>query len=121
LPLSVPDRITIDASALQINQSLHVRDLVVDAAVRILTPADQSVVSVAAPISEAKLEQLLTATAKETKEPELVKKEKKEEEAAVEGAVPGKAPAAAGKDEKEAKKEVKKDVKEEKKESKAKG
>jgi large subunit ribosomal protein L25 len=116
LPLSVPDRITIDASALQINQSLHVRDLVVDAAVRILTPADQSVVSVAAPISEAKLEQLLTATAKETKEPELVKKEKKEEEAVAEGAA-GKAPAAAGKDEKE----VKKDVKEEKKESKAKG
>ncbi|MBI3620977.1 MAG: 50S ribosomal protein L25 [Nitrospirae bacterium] len=110
LPLAVPDELQIDASALLINQSLHVRDLAADPAVRILTPADQAVVSVAAPISEAKLEQLLTATAKETKEPELLKKEKKEEEVAAEGAA--KPAAAAGKEEKE--------VKEEKKESKAK-
>jgi large subunit ribosomal protein L25 len=110
LPLVVPDELKLDASALLINQSLHVRDLAADPAVRILTPADQAVVSVAAPISEAKLEQLLTATAKETKEPELLKKEKKEEEVAAEGAA--KPAAAAGKEEKE--------VKEEKKESKAK-
>jgi large subunit ribosomal protein L25 len=114
LPLAVPDELRIDASALLINQSLHVRDLAVDPAVRLLTPGDQVVVSVAAPISEAKLEQLLTATAKETKEPELLKKEKKEEEVAAEGAA--KPAAAAGKEEKE----VKKEVKEEKKESKAK-
>jgi large subunit ribosomal protein L25 len=112
LPLAVPDELRIDASALLINQSLHIRDLAVDAAVRILTPGDQAVVSVAAPITEAKLEQLLTATAKETKEPELLKKEKKEEEVAAEGAA-AKPAAAAGKEEKE--------VKEEKKESKAKG
>jgi large subunit ribosomal protein L25 len=110
LPLAVPDDIRVDASSLQINQSLHVRDLAVDPAIRMLTPGDQAVVSVAAPISEAKLEQLLTATAKETKEPELVKKEKKEEEAAAEGTATAKP--AAGKEEKEAK--------EEKKESKAK-
>jgi len=111
LPLAVPDNVQIDASALLINQSLHVRDLAVDGAVRLLTPADQVLVSVAAPISEAKLEQLLTATAKETKEPELLKKEKKEgEEVAAEGAAAAKP--AAGKEEKEAK--------EEKKESKAK-
>ncbi len=116
LPLAIPDKLTIDASPLLINQALHVRDLTVDPAVRILTPADQTVVSVAAPISEAKLEQLLTATAKETKEPELIKKEPKEEEAAVEGAA-AKPAAATGKEEKE----VKKEVKEEKKESKAKG
>jgi len=110
LPLAVPDELQIDASALVINQSLHVRDLAADPAVRILTPADQAVVSVAAPISEAKLEQLLTATAKETKEPELLKKEKEAEEATAEGAPAAKP--AAGKEEKE--------VKEEKKESKAK-
>jgi large subunit ribosomal protein L25 len=111
LPLAIPDEIQIDASALLINQSLHVSDLVVDPAIRMLTPGDQMVVSVAAPMSDAKLEQLLTATAKETKEPELLKKEKKEEEAAAEGAA-GAAKPAAGKEEK--------DVKEEKKESKAK-
>jgi len=110
LPLAVPDSLQVDASSLQINQSLHVRDLVVDPSIRMLTPGDQVVISVAAPISEAKLEQLLTATAKETKEPELVKKEKKEEEAAAEGTATAKP--AAGKEEKEAK--------EEKKESKAK-
>jgi large subunit ribosomal protein L25 len=117
LPLAIPDKLTIDASPLLINQALHVRDLTVDPAVRILTPADQTVVSVAAPISEAKLEQLLTATAKEVKEPELVKKERvEEEEAPAEGAA-AKPAAATGKEEKE----VKKEVKEEKKESKAKG
>jgi large subunit ribosomal protein L25 len=115
--LAIPDKLTIDASPLLINQALHVRDLTVDPAVRILTPADQTVVSVAAPISEAKLEQLLTATAKEVKEPELVKKERvEEEEAPAEGAA-AKPAAATGKEEKE----VKKEVKEEKKESKAKG
>lgn len=107
LPLAVPDEIRVDASSLQINQSLHVSDLVVDPAIRMLTPGDQVVVSVAAPMSDAKLEQLLTATARESKEPELLKKEK-EEEVAAEGA----AKPAAGKEEKE--------VKEEKKESKAK-
>lgn len=111
LPLAVPDDIQIDASSLLINQSLHVSDLVVDPAIRMLTPGDQMVVSVAAPMSDAKLEQLLTATAKETKEPELLKKQKEEEEAAAEGAT-GAAKPAAGKEEK--------DVKEEKKESKAK-
>jgi len=111
LPLVVPDELTLDASALLINESLHVRDLTVDEGVRMLTPGDQVVVSVAAPISEAKLEELLTATAKEAKEPELVKKEKEEAEAATaEGAAAAKP--AAGKEDK--------DVKEEKKESKAK-
>ena len=109
LPAAIPDQIQIDASALLINQSLHVRDFVVDAAVRILTPPEQVVISVAAPISEAKLEQLLTATAKETKEPELIKKEKKEgEEEAAEGAAGAKPAAAAGKEEA---KEEKKDAK----------
>jgi len=111
LPLAIPDELRIDASSLQINQALHVSDLVVDAAIRMLTPGDQVVVSVAAPMSDAKLEQLLTATAKEVKEPELLKKEKEAEEAAAEGAAGGAKPAA-GKEEKE--------VKEEKKESKAK-
>jgi large subunit ribosomal protein L25 len=110
LPLAVPDELQIDASSLQINQSLHVSDLVVDPAIRMMTPGDQMVVSIAAPMSEAKLEQLLTATAKETKEPELLKKAKEEEEAAVEGGAAAKP--APVKEEKEAK--------EEKKESKAK-
>jgi large subunit ribosomal protein L25 len=110
LPLAVPDELRIDASSLQINQSLHVSDLVVDSSIRMMTPGDQMVVSIAAPMSEAKLEQLLTATAKETKEPELLKKAKEVEEAAAEGGAAAKP--SAGKEEKEAK--------EEKKESKAK-
>jgi large subunit ribosomal protein L25 len=115
LPLAIPESFRVDASSLQIGQAIYVRDLVVDSAVRLLTPPDQTVISVVAPMSEAKLEELLTATAKETKEPELLKKEIKEGEEGAEGEAAAKP--AAGKEEKE----VKKEVKEEKKESKAKG
>ena len=81
LPASIPDEITVDASQLQINQALHISDLVVESGVHLMLPLEQVVVSIAAPISDAKLEEMLTATAKEAKEPEMVKKEKKEEDA----------------------------------------
>lgn len=112
LPMSIPDRFEVDASALKIGEAIHVRDLNVGEGVRFLNQPDQVVVSVAAPISEAKLEELLTATAKEVKEPEVIARGKEEgEEEAKPEAKAAAEPAAAGKAKKEEGKEEKKEAK----------
>jgi large subunit ribosomal protein L25 len=84
-PDLIPDSIEVDISALKVNESLHVRDIKVAGGIRILTDGDSTVATIQPPISEAKLEAMLTATpavAAEAGEPELVKKPKKEGEAA---------------------------------------
>ena len=120
LPMAIPDRLEVDASALKMGEAIHVRDLRVGEGVRVLGQPDQVVVSVAVPISEAKLEELLTATAKEAKEPEVVARGKEEEgeEAAKPEAKAAEPAAAAGKAKKE---ESASGGKEEKKEAKPKG
>jgi large subunit ribosomal protein L25 len=94
LPSALPDSIPVDASALTIGQGIHVKELQPVAGVRFLDDPDQMVVSVAVPMSEAKLEALLTSAAVtgEGKEPEVIAKGK-EAAAAAEG-VAGAAPAA---------------------------
>jgi len=105
LPSSIPDRFSLDASSLKIGDAIHIRELVVPPGVKVLEESEKVVVSVAAPISEAKLEELLTATAKEVKEPELVGKAKEAEgEAETAEAKPG---AEAAKPEAKGKKEEK--------------
>jgi large subunit ribosomal protein L25 len=118
LPSAIPDAIEVDASALMINQGIHIRELTPREGLRLLDEADQMVVSVAAPMSEAKLEALLTsgAAVEEGKEPEVIGKGK--EEPVVEGAAA--APGAEAKGEKGEKVEKKAapDAKAEKKEAK---
>jgi len=94
LPAALPDHIEIDASALKIGEGIHVKELAKREGVRFLDDPDQMVVSVAAPMSEAKLEALLTSAAGPAGEPEVVAKGK-EAAAAAEGA-PGAEPAKAG-------------------------
>ena len=123
LPTAMPDHIEVDASQLAIGQGIHVRELAAQQGIRFLDDVDQMVVSVAAPMSEAKLEALLTSGAalEEGKEPEVIAKGKVEGEAAPAGAAPGAAAAPAaeakGAEKKEgaAPKAEKKEVKEEKK------
>ncbi|MDE3017904.1 MAG: 50S ribosomal protein L25 [Nitrospirota bacterium] len=120
LPAALPDAIEVDASNLAIGQGVHVKELTPVAGVKILDEAEQMVVSVAAPISEAKLEALLTsgAAAEEGKEPEVIGKGKEE---GAEGAEKAAAPAGEAKpgEKKEAAagaaKGEKKEAKEEKK------
>ncbi len=86
LPDVLPDFIEVDASGLNISQGLHLKDVVVHEGIRYLDDPEQMVVSVAAPITEAKLESLLasgTAVAEGGKEPEVAAKGK------VEGAAGG--------------------------------
>ena len=80
LPTVIPERVEVDASELVIGQGIHVRELKRIEGVKFLDEADQMVVRVAIPISEAKLEALLTsgAVTEEGKEPEVIGKGKEE-------------------------------------------
>ena len=102
LPKQIPAQIMVDPTSLKINQGIHVKEVPITSGIRILDDPDMMVVSIVAPISEAKLEALLAATPAGTGpvEPEVIGKkleEGTEEEAAA--AAAGKAgakPAAAG-------------------------
>ena len=82
LPLSIPDRIVLDVTALDIGDTLHVRDVTVAEGVRILDDGARVVASVSAP----KAEEVAAVTEEEKPaEPEVVgKKEKEEAEAGAE-------------------------------------
>jgi large subunit ribosomal protein L25 len=85
LPAALPDFIEVDASGLAIAQGLHLKDLAAREGVRYLDDPEQMVVSVAAPMTEAKLEALLASGAaapEGAKEPEVVAKGKVAGEAA---------------------------------------
>ena len=63
LPNVIPDQLDVDASALEINQGIHVRDLQVVEGIKILDDPGGMVVNVTAPISEEKLSAMLTSEA----------------------------------------------------------
>ncbi len=94
LPAALPDHVEIDASALTIGSGIHLKAIGVREGVRFLDDPDQMVVSVAAPMSDAKLEALLTSTAGPAGEPEVLAKGK-DAAAGAEGAA-GAEPAKAG-------------------------
>lgn len=94
LPAALPDHIEVDASALTIGSGIHVKEIGARDGVRFLDEPDQMVVSVAAPMSDAKLEALLTAGTGQAGEPEVLAKGK--EAAGAEGAAGAAAPAKAG-------------------------
>jgi large subunit ribosomal protein L25 len=96
LPAALPDHIEADASALTIGTGIHVKEMEALEGVRFLDEPDQMVVSVAAPMSDAKLEALLSSTPGVAGEPEVLAKGK--ETAGAEGAEPAKAGAAAAAD-----------------------
>ncbi|ALA57078.1 50S ribosomal protein L25 [Nitrospira moscoviensis] len=93
LPAALPDHIEVDASALKIGDGIHLKEITKREGIRYLDDPDQMVVSVAAPMSDAKLEALLTSAAATAAEPEVAAKGK--EAAAAEGGEPAKAGAAA--------------------------
>ena len=95
LPAALPDYIEVDASPLTIGSGIHLKELGTREGVRFLDDADQMVVSVAAPMSDAKLEALLTSGAGAVGEPEVVAKGKEAGAEGAAGAEPAKAGAAA--------------------------
>jgi large subunit ribosomal protein L25 len=83
LPMQIPDKIEVDAGALEIGGSLHVSDLTVPEGVKVVTDPSELIFLVSAPVVE---EAPAEAVEEEAAEPELVKgkgkeeKEEKEEE-----------------------------------------
>ncbi len=110
LPGAIPSAVEVDATDLAIGQGIHVKELQMGEGIRLLDEPDRMVISMVAPMSEAKLEALLTSGAapEEAKEPEVIGKAA---EAAPEA--PDKATAAAPEPKAEAKEG--KEAKEEKK------
>ena len=80
LPNNIPEHIVVDASALKIGESVHVGDLKLPEGVKAVTEAEHVIITIAAPISEEKLDKMLSGEAAEVKEPEVLTKKKEEEE-----------------------------------------
>lgn len=94
LPSILPDHVEVDASALNIGGGIHLKDIIAQEGVHFLDDPGQMVVSVAAPMSDAKLEALLTSAAGAAGEPEVLVKGK--DAAAVGEGAPGAEAAKAG-------------------------
>jgi len=93
LPRDLPDKVTVDVSALNIGDSIHVRDIHLPAGVASKTQPDLTAFSVLAPVVE---EEPVAAVAEEAAAgPEVIKEKKEEGEAAAPaGAAKAAAPAA---------------------------
>ena len=107
LPKDLPDRITVDVSALNIGDAIHVRDIKLPGGVVVKVPQDLTVFSVMAPLAE---EEPVTpeAEAAAAAGPEVITAKKEEGEAAAPAAGGKGAPAPAGKGGAPAEKEQKK-------------
>ncbi len=83
LPTQIPSSVEADVSALNIGESIHVRDLVVPN-VTVLTDADTTIATVVPPtvIEEKAPEEAAAEAATGTAEPEVIAKGKKDEEGA---------------------------------------
>lgn len=97
LPKDLPEAINVDVTALEIGKAIHIGDITPPAGVEILGDKHISVLSVAAPVTEA--EEAAAAEAAATPgEVEMIKEKKEEGEAAAPAGKAGeKAPAAADK------------------------
>jgi large subunit ribosomal protein L25 len=93
LPKDLPEVISVDVTALEIGQAIHIGDIKAPAGVEILGDKHISVLAVAAPLTEAQETAAAEAAAASAGEVEMTK-EKKEEGA--EGAAPAKGGEKAG-------------------------
>ncbi len=84
LPGNIPEFIEVDVSALNIGDSLHVRDIAPSERYEVLAETNFTVASVTPPISEAKYEQMVAApeAEREIAQPERIGEKKEEEKEA---------------------------------------
>lgn len=80
LPLAIPKEIEADVSALELGQSLHVRDLALPEGVELVSDGDLSVVSVVAPMKEEEEAVAVEEGAEEGEEAAEATAEAKQEE-----------------------------------------
>lgn len=90
LPANIPQKIDLDVSNLQLNESIHVKDVPVPEGIEVLDAQDHIVVNIVQPTAEEVVAPVAGAEgAAAGTEPEVIAKGKKEEEGA-EGAEKGK-------------------------------
>lgn len=82
LPADIPDHIDVDVTALNIGQSIHVRDLAFDK-FDVLSDGGTTICTVVAPRAEEVVAPVVDAAT--STEPELIRKVKPDEDAAAEG------------------------------------
>jgi large subunit ribosomal protein L25 len=78
LPHNLPDRISVDVTALEIGMAIHVRDLVL-ADLTVVSDPDTTLVNVIHPAKVEEVKPVETVAAAAPTEPELVEKKKKAE------------------------------------------
>ncbi|MGH7482858.1 MAG: 50S ribosomal protein L25/general stress protein Ctc [Longimicrobiales bacterium] len=82
LPEDIPEAITVDVSALDIGDSIHIGDLVIPEGVQVEVEADRTVCSVIAPtVAKVEEEEAEAEAAVEGEEPEIVGRAAEDEEA----------------------------------------
>src|SRR6184192_4593565 len=101
LPRDLPDKVTVDVSALNIGDAIHVRDIKLPSGVTAKTPVDLTAFSVLAPVVE---EEPVAPVAEAAAGPEVMKEKKEDGEAAAPTATGVPKAAAPAAKEKEAKK-----------------
>ena len=74
LPTDIPKQIEADVSQLKIGDSLHIKDLMIPANIKVLNDPDSVVLSVAAPIKEEVAAEVVEGA--EKAEPEVIKEKK---------------------------------------------
>jgi large subunit ribosomal protein L25 len=84
LPGDIPEFLEVDVSALNIADSLHVRDIAVSEKYEIVAEANFTVAIVTPPISEAKFDEIVATPAGEIVQPERIGEKKDEAEEAKE-------------------------------------
>jgi len=92
LPTQIPDRFTVDVTAMKIGDGVHVKDLQVPADVEVRHDPESIVLSIVPPHKEEPVPEAVAEGEAQPIEPEVIKKEKKleEEGPAAEGAAPEK-------------------------------
>jgi large subunit ribosomal protein L25 len=81
LPTEIPEHIEIDVSKLNINEAIHVKNLIVPSNIKLLNDSDMVVVHVVPPAKEISAE----TPEGEAKEPEVIGEKKEEGEEGAEG------------------------------------
>jgi large subunit ribosomal protein L25 len=79
LPTQIPDKISVECSALNIGEAIHIKDLQLPAGIKVLHESDAVVVTVVPPAKEELPETPAEGEAQGA-EPEVIQKGKKEEE-----------------------------------------
>lgn len=76
LPTSIPEKIVVDVSSLELGKHFRVSDLLIPANVQVLTPSEVVVVHVVAPREEEEVAPAEAVAAEGAVEPEVIKKGK---------------------------------------------